>query len=50
MKKEEIKKYLEMIETRKTTFQNLWNIAKAVKEGSLLHYRAMSRKEKSQTT
>ena len=33
--KEEVKKYLETNDNENTTIQNLWDAAKAVREGSL---------------
>ena len=45
--KEKIKKYLKTNENGNTTFQNLWDAAKAVKEGSLQQYGLISRNKKN---
>ena len=49
--KEEIRKYLKTNENGNTTFQNLWNAAKAVLRGKFIVIQAfLKKKEKSQTT
>jgi hypothetical protein len=48
--KEEIKRFLEVNENEKMTYQNLWDTAKAVLRGTFIAMRAyIKRTERSQT-